>query len=190
MFRGSFHRDLAAMTADLVRDPRFHTLLPALLTNPARALADTANFAAFLDEYERRMPPSSTLLCGWTADGAHENYGPGPRPDAWSFLADLAVWFSVGRQAESALHRPGPIADLAGDREMFVGSNAGPAVQRTRPAGRSVRGPPAEDDAESGTREEPLRRCGRDRKESGSLVLRRDGGVLPDRGDLAHRINA
>jgi hypothetical protein len=107
MFRGSFYRDLGAMTADLIQNCRLHTVLPALLTDPTRAVQDAANFAAFLDEYERRMPPSSTCLCGWTADGVHKNYGPGPRPDAWSFLGDLAVWLSVGGQSELARIAPG-----------------------------------------------------------------------------------
>jgi hypothetical protein len=58
---------------------------------------DPARLTVFLDEYERRMPPANTVLCGWTADGTHENYGPGSQPDSWSFLADLAVWFSASR---------------------------------------------------------------------------------------------
>jgi len=102
MFRGCFFRDLAPMTAELARDARIRPILPALLQDPARAVSDAAGFAAFLDEYERRMPLTSTLLCGWTADGSHENYGPGPRPDSWSFRAELAVCFADRGAAESA----------------------------------------------------------------------------------------
>jgi hypothetical protein len=102
MFRGCFYRDLSPMTADLARDARLRPILPALLPDPSEVVGDAAGFAAFLDEYERRMPPTSTLLCGWAADGSHENYGTGPQADPWSFLAELAVWFSVRGAAESA----------------------------------------------------------------------------------------
>src|SRR5205814_6294729 len=107
MFRGCFHRDLTEiMLPDLGQDPRFREIFPALLQDPEGLVNDPARFATFLDEYERRMPPPSTLLCGWTADGTHENYGPGPRPDYWSFLADLAVWFSAAGTDESPHSAP------------------------------------------------------------------------------------
>jgi hypothetical protein len=97
MFRGSFFRDMSEkILPNLGRDPGLRDVLVALI-DPEGVVNDPARFASFLDEYERRMPATSTVLCGWTADGTHQNYGPGSRPDEWSFLADLAVWFSARR---------------------------------------------------------------------------------------------
>ncbi len=56
---------------------------------------------AFLDEYERWMPPSNTTLGAWTADGNHQNYGRGSRPDYHAFLADLVVWFTTGSRGKA-----------------------------------------------------------------------------------------
>ena len=96
MFRGSFFRDMnEKMLPDLERDPGLRDILAALMCDPEGVVNDPARFATFLDEYERQMPTTSTVLCGWTADGSHQNFGPGSRSDEWSFLADLAVWFSA-----------------------------------------------------------------------------------------------
>jgi hypothetical protein len=96
MFRGCFLRDAnETLFPDLGQDLRLAQILADLMAAPERLINDPERFTILLDEYERRMPAASTVLCRWTADGTHENYGPGSRPDDWSFLAELAVWFAA-----------------------------------------------------------------------------------------------
>jgi hypothetical protein len=83
MFRECFFRDLTEnVLPDLGQDLKFAQICADLLADPERLVNGPARFASFLDEYERRMPPASTVLCGWTADGTHVNYGPGSHPDS------------------------------------------------------------------------------------------------------------
>jgi hypothetical protein len=110
MFRGAFLRDVSEkMLPALRRDPVFCDIFMDILRNPDALVNDPTRFAHFLDEYDRRMPTSSTILGRWTNDGTHENFGPGSRPDSRSFIADLAVWFSTTGTCGSgpnSSHRP------------------------------------------------------------------------------------
>ena len=103
MFRYRFMQDLnERMLPALGRDPRLREIVAAILHDPERLVNDPARLALFLDDYERRRTPTSTVLCGWTAEGVHENHGPGPRPDCRLFLAELAVWFAMSRPRDSS----------------------------------------------------------------------------------------
>ena len=103
MFRYRFMQELnERMLPALGRDPRLREIVAAILHDPERLVNDPARLALFLDDYERRRTPTSTVLCGWTAEGVHENHGPGPRPDCRLFLAELAVWFAMSRPRDSS----------------------------------------------------------------------------------------
>jgi len=40
---------------------------------------------------ERSISEGSTMLCGWNAEGAHLNFGPGPKPDLDAFVAAIVA---------------------------------------------------------------------------------------------------
>ena len=110
IFRGAFLNDLSEkVLPHLQGDPVVRDILTDAATNPDGLVNDPSRFALFLDEYERRMPTSSTILGRWMPDGTRENFGPGSRPDDWSFIADLAVWFSTtgtGGSVPDSRYRP------------------------------------------------------------------------------------
>jgi len=40
---------------------------------------------------ERSLREGTTMLCGWDAEGAHLNFGPGPKPDLDAFVAAIVA---------------------------------------------------------------------------------------------------
>jgi hypothetical protein len=94
-FRISFFGDLVDKLGSVVSENADLRERLAPFFSPSKIIEALTNspaaFSALLDEYERRLTPTYTVLGSWGPDGKHANHGDGSRVNPPAFLSDIAV---------------------------------------------------------------------------------------------------